>query len=159
MFTYLAGEYVSNIRHVFRFPQNCNVLCLDGRMLIYGCDFGIYKSSPVQCDVFPFSMKRKQYIYVYHCPIVLLWFIVYARVMHMCVPELPMTYWFWSRISQNIVVICWQEYFVLYSVAFDAHLDGRLVPCKWNKAWRSSEVYRCIERKIIWQKNGGSTSS
>ena len=46
-------------------------------------------------------------------------------------------------------------------VAFDAFLAGRLVPYKWNKAWRSSEVYRCIERKKNekWKKNGNGTSS
>ena len=30
-------------------------------MLIYGCDFGHYKSSPIQREAFPFSMKN-QYI-------------------------------------------------------------------------------------------------
>ena len=54
---------------------------------------------------------------------------------------------------------CWQEFFILYFVVFDALLTGRLVPWKWNKAWRPSEVYRCIERMIIWKKNGGGTSS
>ena len=41
---------------------------------------------------------------------------------------------------------CGQEFFILYFVASDALLAGRLVPCKWNQAWRPSKVYRCIER-------------
>ena len=47
---------------------------------------------------------------------------------------------------------CGQEYFILYFVAFVALLTGRLVPCEWNQAWRPTEVYRCIERIIIWKK-------
>ena len=40
-----------------------------------------------------------------------------------------------------------KEFFILYFVASDALLSGRLVPCKWNQAWRPSELYMCIERK------------
>ena len=40
-----------------------------------------------------------------------------------------------------------QEFFILYFVTFDALLTGRLVPCKWNQAWRPPVVYRCIERE------------
>ena len=42
---------------------------------------------------------------------------------------------------------CGQGFFILYFVASDALLAGRLVPCKWNQAWRPSDVYRCIERE------------
>ena len=52
-----------------------------------------------------------------------------------------------------------QEFFILYFVAFDALQAGGLVPYKWNQAWRPSEVYRCIEKMIIWKKNVGGTSS
>ena len=40
-----------------------------------------------------------------------------------------------------------KEFFILYFVASDALLSGRLVPCKWNQAWRPSELYMCIERE------------
>ena len=40
-----------------------------------------------------------------------------------------------------------KEFIILYFVASDALLSGRLVPCKWNQAWRPSELYRCIERE------------
>ena len=40
-----------------------------------------------------------------------------------------------------------KEFFILYFVAFDALLSGRLVPSKWNQAWRPSELYMCIERE------------
>ena len=39
------------------------------------------------------------------------------------------------------------EFFILDFVASDALLAGRLVPCKWNQAWRPSELYMCIERE------------
>ena len=39
------------------------------------------------------------------------------------------------------------EFFILDFVASDALLAGRLVPFKWNQAWRPSELYRCIERE------------
>ena len=42
-----------------------------------------------------------------------------------------------------------KEFFIFYSVASDALLAGRLVPCKWNQAWRPSEVYRCIEKEKV----------
>ena len=54
---------------------------------------------------------------------------------------------------------CRQEFFILLFVACHALMAGQLVPYKWNQAWRSSKVYRCIERMIIWKKSGGSTSS
>ena len=47
---------------------------------------------------------------------------------------------------------CGQEFFILYFVALDALLTSRLVSCKWNQAWRPSDVYRFIERMIIWKK-------
>ena len=40
-----------------------------------------------------------------------------------------------------------KKFFILYFVASDALLAGRLVPCKWNQAWRPSELYMCIERE------------
>ena len=40
-----------------------------------------------------------------------------------------------------------KKFFILYFVASDALLAGRLAPCKWNQAWRPSELYRCIERE------------
>ena len=40
-----------------------------------------------------------------------------------------------------------KEFFILYFVASDALLAGRLAPCKWNQAWRPSELYMCIERE------------
>ena len=42
-----------------------------------------------------------------------------------------------------------KEFFILYFVASDAILAGRLAPCKWNQAWRPSELYRCIEREKV----------
>ena len=42
-----------------------------------------------------------------------------------------------------------KEFFILYFVASDALLSGRLVPCKWNQAWRPSELYMCIEREKV----------
>ena len=39
-----------------------------------------------------------------------------------------------------------KNFFILYFVASDALLAGRLTPCKWNQAWRPSELYMCIER-------------
>ena len=44
-----------------------------------------------------------------------------------------------------------KEFFILYFVASDTLLAGHLAPCKWNQAWRPSELYMCIERerKII----------
>ena len=43
-------------------------------------------------------------------------------------------------------------FFILYCVAFDALLAGRLAQYKCNQEWRPSETYRCIERMIIWKK-------
>ena len=40
-----------------------------------------------------------------------------------------------------------KKFFILYFVASDALLAGRLAPCKWNQAWRPSELYMCIERE------------
>ena len=40
-----------------------------------------------------------------------------------------------------------KTFFILYFVASDALLAGRLAPCKWNQAWRPSELYMCIERE------------
>ena len=37
-----------------------------------------------------------------------------------------------------------KEFYILYFVAPDALLEDRLVLCKWNQAWRPSEVYRYI---------------
>ena len=42
-----------------------------------------------------------------------------------------------------------KQFFILYFVASDALLAGRLVPCKWNQAWRPSELYMCIEREKV----------
>ena len=42
-----------------------------------------------------------------------------------------------------------KKFFILYFVASDALLAGRLVPCKWNQAWRPSELYMCIEREKV----------
>ena len=42
---------------------------------------------------------------------------------------------------------CGQKIFILYFVASDALLEGRLVQSKWNQAWRPSKVYRYIERE------------
>ena len=157
MFTYLAGQYVSNLRNLLRFSENCNGLCLEGRMLIYGCDFGNYKSSLVQCDVFPFSMKRKQYIYyVYHCPI------CFAMIDLLCKGHAYVC----TRTTDDLLILkqnkpdycskvsyMWARIFRLYSVVFDAHLAGRLVPYKLNKAWRWSSLIlhwsMCIERMIF----------
>ena len=44
---------------------------------------------------------------------------------------------------------CGQEFFNLYFIAFDVLLTGRLVPRKWNQAWRPFEVCRCIEREKV----------
>ena len=40
-----------------------------------------------------------------------------------------------------------KKFFILYFVASDALLAGRLAPCKWNQAWRPSELYMYIERE------------
>ena len=56
----------------------------------------------------------------------------------------------------NILSLSEQEFFIF---AFDAPLAGWLVLYEWNQAWHSSEVYKCIERMIIWKKNGDRTSS
>ena len=42
-----------------------------------------------------------------------------------------------------------KNFFILYFVASDALLAGRLAPCKWNQAWRPSELYMCIEREKV----------
>ena len=42
-----------------------------------------------------------------------------------------------------------KKFFILYFVASDALLAGRLAPCKWNQAWRPSELYMCIEREKV----------
>ena len=42
-----------------------------------------------------------------------------------------------------------KKFFILYLVASDALLAGRLAPCKWNQAWRPSELYMCIEREKV----------
>ena len=42
-----------------------------------------------------------------------------------------------------------KEFFILYFVASDALLAGRLAPCKYNQAWRPSELYMCIEREKV----------
>ena len=46
-----------------------------------------------------------------------------------------------------------KKFFILYFVASDALLAGRLAPCKWNQAWRPSELYMCIERELVDFKN------
>ena len=46
-----------------------------------------------------------------------------------------------------------KEFFILYFVASDTLLAGRLAPCKWNQAWRPSELYMCIEREKVDFKN------
>ena len=45
-----------------------------------------------------------------------------------------------------------QEFFIVYFVAFDPHLAGRLVPCEWNRAWGSSEVYVYRENDHLKEK-------
>ena len=42
-----------------------------------------------------------------------------------------------------------KDIFILYFVASNALLAGRLAPCKWNQAWRPSELYMCIEREKV----------
>ena len=42
-----------------------------------------------------------------------------------------------------------KKFFILYFVASDALLAGRLASCKWNQAWRPSELYMCIEREKV----------
>ena len=46
--------------------------------------------------------------------------------------------------STNLEVVgefhCERYFFILYFVAFDVLLAGRLVPYKWNQAWHLSEV-------------------
>ena len=42
-----------------------------------------------------------------------------------------------------------KKFFILYFVASDALLAGRLAPCKWNQAWRPSELYMCTEREKV----------
>ena len=46
-----------------------------------------------------------------------------------------------------------KKFFILYFVTSDAFLAGRLAPCKWNQAWRPSELYMCIEREEVDYKN------
>ena len=46
-------------------------------------------------------------------------------------------------------VECLAVFFILYFVASDALLAGRLAPCKWNQAWRPSALYMCIEREKV----------
>ena len=45
-----------------------------------------------------------------------------------------------------------KNFFILYFVASDALLAGRLAPCKWNQAWRPSQLYMCIERESWFWK-------
>ena len=47
---------------------------------------------------------------------------------------------------------CKKEFFILYFFALDALLVGRLLPCKWNQAWRSSDVYRERENDHLKEK-------
>ena len=42
-----------------------------------------------------------------------------------------------------------KKFFILYFVASNALLAGRLAPYKWNQAWRPSELYMCIEREKV----------
>ena len=44
-----------------------------------------------------------------------------------------------------------QDFIFLYFVAFDVLLASPVVTYTWNQAWRTSEVYRCIERVNIWK--------
>ena len=47
-----------------------------------------------------------------------------------------------------------KKLFILYFVASDALLAGRLAPCKWNQAWRPIRViyvHRERERKLIFK--------
>ena len=53
----------------------------------------------------------------------------------------------WNRRVEGSSPTMDKEFFILYFVASDALLAGRLVPCKWNQAWRPSKLYRCIERE------------
>ena len=46
-----------------------------------------------------------------------------------------------------------KKFFILYFVASDALLAGRLAPCKWNQAWRPYEFYMCIEREKVYFKS------
>ena len=71
-----------------------NFYSLDGRMLINDYDFGYYKAALFSVTSFLFRWKRSNTFII--VPLVLLWIIVCA----ICVPELPMTYWFWSSTNQ-----------------------------------------------------------
>ena len=53
----------------------------------------------------------------------------------------------WRVVGSNPTVD--KNFFILYFVASDALLAGRLAPCKWNQAWRPSELYMCIEREKV----------
>ena len=53
----------------------------------------------------------------------------------------------WRVVGSNPTVD--KKFFILYFVASDALLAGRLAPCKWNQAWRPSELYMCIEIKKV----------
>ena len=80
--------------------------------------------------------------------------------VHVCNKVILMDSIHQARVAQSVELQIWnlrvvgssptvdKDFFILYFVASDALLSGRLVPCKWNQAWRPSEVYRCIEREI-----------
>ena len=44
---------------------------------------------------------------------------------------------------------CRQEFFILYFIAFDALLTGRLFPYKLYQAWHLSEVIDALERMTV----------
>ena len=65
-----------------------NFYSLDGLMLINGYDFGFYKAALFSVTCFLFRWKRSNT------------FIIVPLVLIRCVPELPMTHWFWSSTNQ-----------------------------------------------------------
>ena len=55
----------------------------------------------------------------------------------------------WNRMVVGSSPTVDKKFFILYFVASDALLAGRMAPCKWNQAWRPSELYMCIEREKV----------
>ena len=111
--------------------RKCTVLCY-----ILEYNYFVQKGKRRTHPVFAFNMQipdKVEYLFLCVC---------WKQAQDLCVSLLS---GLWVRVPLWALVI-------LYFVAFDALLAGRLVPYKWNQAWRSSEVYRCIERIIIWKK-------
>ena len=80
---------------------------------------------------------------------------------HVCNKVIKMDSIHQARLAQSVEHQTWnrrvvgssptvdKKFFILYFVASDALLAGRLAPCKWNQAWRPSELYMCIEREKV----------